>query len=100
MLKPVVRQLMRSALNGRRSALVLQNPDDVALFKQARSSMTTQSGSSRARAWTARASPPGTERRRRSSAPLRVVLAARLLWDKGIAEYVEAARELKAKAAR
>jgi glycosyltransferase involved in cell wall biosynthesis len=31
-----------------------------------------------------------------SRAPLRVVLAARLLWDKGIAEYVEAARALKA----
>jgi glycosyltransferase involved in cell wall biosynthesis len=29
--------------------------------------------------------------------PTRVVLAARLLWDKGIAEYVEAARLLRAK---
>ena len=32
-LRPIVRQLMRSALNGRRNALILQNPDDVAVFK-------------------------------------------------------------------
>lgn len=28
------------------------------------------------------------------SQPLRVLLAARLLWDKGIAEYIAAARQL------
>jgi glycosyltransferase involved in cell wall biosynthesis len=32
-----------------------------------------------------------------STGPIRVVLAARMLWDKGIGEYVEAARQLKAK---
>jgi len=30
----------------------------------------------------------------RDTGPLRVLLAARLLWDKGIAEYIEAARRL------
>ena len=33
---------------------------------------------------------PATEPR-----PLRVLLAARLLWEKGIGEYIEAARMLK-----
>ena len=33
---------------------------------------------------------------RQPGEPLRVLLAARLLWDKGLAEYVEAARRLRA----
>ena len=95
LLKPVVRQLMRSALNGRGSALVLQNPDDVALFKQARIvddraiRLIKGSGVDCSR-FVAR-----TEDASQEKAPLRVVLAARLLWDKGIAEYVEAARALR-----
>ena len=95
LLKPVVRQLMRTALNGQGSALVLQNPDDVALFKQARIvddraiRLIKGSGVDCSR-FVAR-----TEDATQEKAPLRVVLAARLLWDKGIAEYVEAARALR-----
>ncbi|SAL82147.1 glycosyl transferase [Caballeronia terrestris] len=95
-LRPIVRQLMRTALNGRRNALVLQNPDDVAVFKSAKIvddqaiRLIKGSGVNCSR-FTARPEPDEDSR-----APLRVVLAARLLWDKGIAEYVEAARELKA----
>jgi glycosyltransferase involved in cell wall biosynthesis len=95
-LRPIVRQLMRSALNGRRNALVLQNPDDVAVFKSAkivddRAIWLIKGSGVNCLRFTARPVPHEDSR-----APLRVVLAARLLWDKGIAEYVEAARALKA----
>jgi glycosyltransferase involved in cell wall biosynthesis len=95
LLRPVVRQLMRSALNAPGSALVLQNPDDVALFKKARlvddGAIRLIKGSGVDCSRFAARPEPGDE----AQAPLRIVLAARLLWDKGIAEYVEAARALK-----
>ena len=93
-LRPVVRTLMGMALGGQRARLVLQNPDDVALFERARlvapEAIRLIPGSgvncerfapSGARGWGGR---------------FRVVLPARLLWDKGVAEYVEAARRLRA----
>jgi glycosyltransferase involved in cell wall biosynthesis len=96
LLRPVVRQVMRMALNGEGCALILQNPDDVAVFKTARIvdekaiRLIKGSGVNCSR-FTARSPRAGEDRE-----PLRVLLAARLLWDKGIAEYIEAARKLKA----
>jgi glycosyltransferase involved in cell wall biosynthesis len=94
-LRPVVRQMMRFALNGRGSALVLQNPDDVALFRKARlvddRSIRLIKGSGVDCSRFAARPQSGED----AEGPLRIVLAARLLWDKGIAEYVEAARTLK-----
>jgi glycosyltransferase involved in cell wall biosynthesis len=85
--------LMRLALGGPGARLVLQNPDDVALFERARlvdpSKVRLIPGSgvdcSRFR-----------ERvvARAAGGPFRVLLACRLLWDKGLAEFVEAARTL------
>lgn len=95
LLRPLVRTLLRTALDGRNARLVLQNPDDVALFEQAglvrpeRIRLIPGSGVDCARF------APGPERRRDPDRPLRVLLAARLLWDKGLAEYVEAARRLR-----
>jgi len=94
LLRPAVRALMRLALGGTGARLVLQNPDDVALFREARlideDRIRLIPGSgvdcSRFRAAGVRA----------HGEPLRVLLAARLLWDKGLAEYVEAARMLRA----
>ena len=96
-LRPVVRTLLRVALEGPDARLILQNPDDAALFRQARlvdeSRVRLIPGS-------------GVDCRRFTpvepavlaegdGARFRVLLAARLLWDKGIAEYVEAARQLR-----
>ena len=94
-LKPLVRQVMRLALNGRDSILVLQNPDDIRLFEAARivnqKAIRLIKGS-------------GVDLTRfklnggtvqEPALPLRALLAARLVWDKGIAEYVEAARLLR-----
>lgn len=99
LLRPVVRGLMRLVLNGRGARLILQNNDDMAAFAKAglaRPELTRLvmgSGVDLAR-FTPRV--PSVQARP-DVQPTRVVLAARLLWDKGIAEYAEAARQLKAK---
>jgi glycosyltransferase involved in cell wall biosynthesis len=88
---------MRVALNRERSALILQNPDDVALFRLAEivdeNAIRLIKGSGvNCTRFSVR--PPASDEDGR---PLRVLLASRLLWDKGLAEYVEAARLLKAR---
>lgn len=95
LLRPLVRALLKLALGGRNARLILQNPDDVALFGQARLvdaanvRLIPGSGVDCERFRPDPARVPG--------ARLRVLLAARLLWDKGLAEYVEAARALHAR---
>ena len=94
LLRPLVRTLLKLALGGRNARLILQNPDDVALFERAGLVDSTQ----------VRMIPgSGVDCTRfhpdpayRSGARLRVLLPARLLWDKGLAEYVHAARLLRA----
>src|SRR3990170_741992 len=86
-LRPIVRMLMRGTLGSGHTRLILQNPDDADAFTSSR------------------LVPPQTIRVIRSSGvdtsrfrpvalaetscgrPLRVLLAARLLWEKGIREY-------------
>ena len=94
-LRPVVKAMLRIALGGETARLILQNHDDVMLFKNSGLvdakyvHLICGSGVDCAR-FTTR----GTQR---NKGPLRVLLAARLLWDKGICEYVEAARALRAR---
>lgn len=96
-LRPVIRQLFRYALEGEDARLILQNPDDVALF--ARSGLVKPEhvrlipGSG---VDCSRFTPPAEDASRpHDRGPFKVVLPARLLWDKGIAEYVEAARRVR-----
>jgi glycosyltransferase involved in cell wall biosynthesis len=91
-LRPVVRLLLRVALSGRSSATIFQNPDDAEAF--------TRSGLSQpGRTWLIRGSGVDTACfkavPRLTNSPCRVLLAARLLWSKGVGEYVAAARALK-----
>lgn len=92
-LRPVVRSLLRLALGGERARLILQNPDDVGLFESAglidARQVTLIPGSG------VDCSRFQVQAQRQDSGPLRVLLAARLLWDKGIAEYIAAARRLR-----
>ena len=94
LLRPLVRRALRAAMGGQGSALILQNPDDVAMFKSARIvderaiRLIKGSGVDVTRF----AMRPTSEDQ--NPRPLRVLLAARLLWDKGIGEYVRAARTL------
>ena len=94
LLRPLVRSLLKLALGGHNARLILQNPDDVALFQRAGLVDASQ----------VRLIPgSGVDCSRflpdpdREPCPrLRVLLPARLLWDKGLAEYVQAARLLRA----
>ena len=94
LLRPVVRSLLRLALGGKRARLILQNPDDVALFRElgivnpANIRMIAGSGVDCNRF------APRFTRERAGDKP-RVLLAARLLWDKGFGEFADAARLLR-----
>lgn len=91
-LRPVLKMMLRVALGGRRSLLVLQNPDDATAFLDAKLiapekiRMIRSSGVD-----TTRFRPL----RRRPHEPLRVLMAARLLWEKGVQEFVDASSLLR-----
>lgn len=94
LLRPVVRGLLRLALGGEQARLILQNSDDVALFTQAglvdpeHIRLIRGSGVDCARfADVAHAAS--------NDGSLRVLLASRLLWDKGIEEFIGALRQLR-----
>ncbi|MFW6028098.1 MAG: glycosyltransferase family 4 protein [bacterium] len=97
LLRPLVRAMMRSAVNSKHSRLILQNTDDVAAFQQNRISDERTIR-------LIRGSGVDTWRFQPAAEPVlskpttRVLLASRLLWDKGIAEFIEAARQLRAAA--
>ena len=98
LLRPVVRGMLRLALTGKRARLILQNPDDAALFVKAELSDAAHVRLIRGSGVDCTRFAPGADDAERGEANvLRVLLAARLLWDKGIAEYVEAARALRAR---
>ncbi len=102
LLRPLVRGLLRLALGGKGARLILQNPDDVALFAAAQLVDPAQvrlimgSGVDCARFSPQPTSPSSPCNPPGPAEGFRVLLAARLLWDKGLAEYVEAARLLRA----
>jgi len=92
LLRPVVNTLMRNTLGRKNSRLILQNPDDADAFTQSRIVPDSQIRLIRSSGVnTERFKPsPHTEPRR----ALRVLFAARLLREKGIHEFVSAARIL------
>jgi len=93
-LRPLVKALMRITLDSARSLLILQNPDDAEAFAASR---LTSPGRIRV----IRSSGVDTARfhpvvpPRRGDGRLRVLLAARLVWEKGLQEYADAARLLR-----
>jgi glycosyltransferase involved in cell wall biosynthesis len=95
-LRPVVRCVMSVAMGCKGSIVILQNPDDLQLFRDANivdeKAIRVIRGSG---VNMNRFKPRAEEAEPDGHAPLRVVLAGRLLWDKGIAEFVHAARILK-----
>lgn len=94
-LRPVVRTAAWLAFGGRNARLIVQNPDDRAAFVDKRlvdpAKVHTIPGSG-----VDLARFQVSNRVRGEGEPLKVLLAARMLWDKGLAEFVEAARILKA----
>ena len=96
LLKPVVRVLLRFSLGGKSSRLILQNPDDQALFARERllrpENVRLVKGSG---VNTERFHPPESESLAEDG-QVKVLMASRLLWDKGLLEYVEAAKAVRA----
>jgi glycosyltransferase involved in cell wall biosynthesis len=95
LLKPLVKLLLRIALRGSQSELILQNPDDLALFRRLgliateRIHLIKGSGVD-----SSRFAPLQHQRGKR----FRILLASRLLWEKGIRDYIGAARLLRGRA--
>jgi glycosyltransferase involved in cell wall biosynthesis len=91
LLRPVVRMLLKAALGGRSTMTIFQNPDDIAAFTAA--GLVKQSQIKLIRG-------SGVDTRRFKPVPrdhdhrCRILLATRLLWSKGVEDYVEAARRL------
>lgn len=93
-LRPVVGALMRATLGSRHSRVILQNPDDADALAASRMVLP-------AKIRLIRSSGVDLERFRPVSGgmpqrqPLRVLLAARLVREKGVREFAQAARLLK-----
>jgi glycosyltransferase involved in cell wall biosynthesis len=98
-LRPMVRLALKLALGGQGSRLILQNPDDVALFEKASLVDPTQIRLIPGSGVNCERFAPSAQGLRELSPGehMRVLLPARLLWDKGLAEFVEAARLVRAK---
>lgn len=92
LLRPLLRRGLRWALNGRQSMCLLQNPDDAAFVaglgvERRRIAVIPGSGVNPARF------APAPE----PAGPVHVCMVSRLLWDKGVGEFVEAARIARAR---
>ncbi|HHL34682.1 MAG TPA: glycosyltransferase family 1 protein [Desulfobulbaceae bacterium] len=90
-IRPFILFFFRFLLNLKGSRVILQNPDDVDL-------LSTSGVLERERIVLIRGSGVDIEEFKVQPEPsgdLIVVLASRLLWDKGVGEFVEAARQLK-----
>jgi len=93
-LRPVVSELMRRTLGGGNSRIILQNPDDADAFTSLRLASAEKVRLIRSSGVDTQRFHPA-DRDAMAGRPLRVILAARLLWEKGIREYVDAAMLLR-----
>lgn len=95
-LRPLVRQMLRYVMDGANRRLILQNPDDRQIFitagliKSDHVRLIAGSGVDTQRF------QPRSKRVQLERPCAKVVFAARLLWDKGVAEFVAAAQRLNA----
>lgn len=90
-LRPFIKATFRTLLNHKQTTVILQNPDDVEVLCRggtvARQRVTLIRGSGvDVQVYRPRPEPAGS--------PV-VLLASRLLWDKGVGEFVEAARRIR-----
>ncbi|MEW9624793.1 glycosyltransferase family 4 protein [Rhodanobacter geophilus] len=95
LLRPLVRGLLRLALGGSGARLILQNADDVALFRQAGLVDPQHIRLIRGSGVNCAQFAAGTHTKAPGDGRMRVLLASRLLWDKGLAEFVTAIRQLR-----
>lgn len=91
LVRPLIRWTLARLLNARNSVTIVQNPDDRAVLVGA--------GLAPTRLRLIRGAGIDTTQYQPAPAPpdpVCVVLVARMLWDKGVGEFVEAARSLTA----
>lgn len=91
LLRPFVSLLLKAALSGSYSRVIFQNPDDLKAFTEARVIDASRSKLIRGSGVDTSRFKPGL---RVPSRRCQVLLATRLLWSKGIGDYVAAARTL------
>ena len=90
-LRPAIRRLLGLLLNNDRTTVILQNPDDVKILCD-----TGTISRDRVRLIRGSGVDPAVYRREPElDGTPTVLLASRMLWDKGIAEFVEAAVRVK-----
>jgi glycosyltransferase involved in cell wall biosynthesis len=94
-LRPIVRMLMRGTLGNGHTRLILQNPDDANAFVSSRLVPAQMIRLIRGSGVDTSRFRPAAIDTASGPRPLRVLLAARLLWEKGIREYVDAAALLR-----
>lgn len=92
-LKPFVTKAFQLLLNRPKSVLVLQNPDDVKMFSDKKIVDQEKIKLIRGSGVNVDVFRPTTNQ---STSPV-VMLASRMLWDKGINEFIEAVKLLKKK---
>jgi glycosyltransferase involved in cell wall biosynthesis len=95
LLRPILRLLMHGAFGGGRTSLILQNLDDFRYFERARIIPLERIRLVRSSGVDCSRFIPPVGEGLPEGRKLRIVLAARMLWDKGVGEFVEAARRLK-----
>lgn len=93
LLKPAIRATFRLLLNSGNSRLILQNNDDCTMFTQSRLVDSERIRLVRGSGVDTAAFHPLPEP---AGSPV-VVLASRMLWDKGVGEFVAAARLLRSR---
>ena len=91
LVRPVVATLFRLLLNRRNSRLIVQNPDDRALFTDAVGVNPENIAIVRGSGVDIDGLRPAPE----PAGPIAAACVSRMLWDKGIGELVDAARILK-----
>ncbi|OAD21499.1 Glycosyl transferase group 1, family protein, partial [Candidatus Thiomargarita nelsonii] len=92
LIRPIVSSLLRIAFQGDKSLLILQNPDDYQAFVNAGLVLPKDIRLIRGSGVDTERFQPSFQKRQ---GVFRVLLATRLLWEKGVGEYVEAAINLK-----
>lgn len=94
LMRPFVQWLIKLLVRGKYARLIIQNHDDFVAFRAARVSAPEHMRLIRSSGVDVSLFVPSGNRR--SERATQVLFAARLLWDKGLGEYVAAARILKA----
>ena len=89
-LRPIIRGIFRQLLNPPGSKVIFENPDDRAIWIKAAAIHNADAVLIRGAGVDTTAFHPMPA----PSEPVCIVLAARMLWDKGVGEFVEAARLL------